>query len=86
VKVKCYGQAEEREISVSDVIMYNGACYQIITQKLLDNMCFNGTGMYSPGITHEEAYELINKGILVLVATRKEPIYKEITLDFYMLA
>ncbi len=80
--VKCNGIQVEREITVSDVIMYNGKCYQIITQKI-DDGCLMGP--YSPVIMAGEAKKLIEDGMLILVATRKEPIFKEITLDFYML-
>jgi len=81
--VKCYGQVAERELGASDVVMYNGVCYQIITQKVVDSNTYGDT--YSPGLTHDEAKRFISDGTLVLVAIRKEPIFKEIILKFYML-
>ena len=77
MKVKC----GRREIILDekDIIMFNGACYQIITKKI-------GVGWEAttPIIGKTKAKELIKNGLLKEVKFKNPP-YKTESLVYYMI-
>ncbi len=71
MKVKC-GRAEY-DLNKDDEIMYNGACYQIITRLAKD--------CSSPTIAKKRAKDMIKSGKLVLKEKRK--MHYNYTVDIY---
>lgn len=60
MKIKC-GHTEF-DLGSNDVIMYNGACYQIITQEYT-----KGWGRFTPSIAKAKAKKMIRDGLLVVI-------------------
>jgi len=58
MKIKC--RKEEFDLNEEDAIMYNGACYQIITQKT-----GHGWNWSYPIIAKNKAKQLIKEGKLI---------------------
>jgi hypothetical protein len=77
--VKCNGLEVEKEIFEYDVVMYNGVCYQIITQVIMNGDLM---GAYHPKITKSEAEQLISQNVLTKFYSRN---IEELKLDYYRL-
>lgn len=73
--VKC-GKIEY-ELNGKDIVMYNGACYQIITRKV-----GYGWNSSSPIIAKSKAIKLIKDGLLKKVNLNNAP-YKEDYITYY---
>ncbi len=71
--IKC--GREEFNVDLTDLVMYNRACYQLITKK-------TGRGWYewSPIIAKDKADKMIKSGVLVLRNSTGEGKSK---LDYY---
>ena len=63
------------EVSNKDLVMYNGACYQLMTQKYYHNW-----GYISPVISKTNAKKWIKEGILVF---EKKKDYIEVEVEWY---
>jgi hypothetical protein len=72
VIVKC--GRKEYDLNSKDVIMYNGACYQIITREVR-----NGWFTYPPRIPTAKAIKMIKDGRLKLAKSNKG-------LEYYKIA
>ena len=72
------------EVTNKDIVMYNGACYQLMTQKYLAH----DGGMYhlsydaTPKIPNSRAEKLIREGKLIQFTTQKSQ-YSNLPLKYY---
>lgn len=73
--VKC--GRDEFELNKEDIIMYNGACYQIITRKK-----YSGYNFIPPTIAKNKAIKLIKDGLLKKV-TLENPPFKDDYITYY---
>ena len=55
------------DITDKDVVMFNGACWQLISQKI-----FDGWYNYSPKISKTMCEKFVKKGILVIYRKEQE--------------
>lgn len=55
------------DINKDDIVLFNGACWQLITRKV-----FNGWHEYSPTMSKTLCKKLLNKNILVLIKKEAE--------------
>ena len=55
------------DITDKDVVMFNGACWQLITQKI-----HNGWNDYSPRVSKAICEKFVKKGILVIYRKEQE--------------
>ncbi|MFO1442857.1 hypothetical protein KDN24_06465 [Bacillus sp. Bva_UNVM-123] len=75
MKIKC--GRDEFELNEKDIIMYNGACYQLLTREVR-----NGWHSHSPVLAKAKAEKLIKTGDLKEVKLEKSP-YKDNSLIYY---
>lgn len=55
------------DITEKDVVLFNGACWQLITQEFFSNYCY-----YSPTMSKTMCEKFVKKGILVMFKKEKE--------------
>ena len=62
----------EYEITENDVVLFNGACWQLITQK-----CFDGWFYAIPSMSKTICEKFVKKNILIMFKKEKEYITSE---------
>ena len=55
------------DITEKDVVLFNGACWQLITQEIFSNYHY-----YSPTMSKTMCKKFVKKGILVMFKKEKE--------------
>ena len=78
MELKC--GRETFNLNEKDVIMYNGACYQLITRKV-----DVGWKQSTPVVAKAKAKKLIKDGLLTSAVLENAP-YKGEDIEYYMIA